>query len=214
MIRSANRPFFLRNSWLTVVPVRLRSGRSRAAAQPATKEPMTATDWTAQNKGAWMALTAAFLGWMFDGGDWDFSIGGAAGLAGMQAARGPRRTVCPTVDGRTPPVLLGAAGGGSCLAGWETASDGCEPCRSHPGLFLVHRLAYLPENLGTLACSGSYRRWAWAVIGLWAWPWSWIWPSDKRPLMAGVHWSGGHCGYASRGHWHFFLHHPRVRGAG
>ena len=154
-------------------------------------KPMTATDSTAQNKGAWMALTAAFLGWMFDGMEMGiFPLVARPALQEMQAVTGAldEQFVQLWMGRITALFLLGAAGGG-LVFGWLGDRIGRVRAMSLSILAysLFTGLAYFarePWHLGLfrfVAALGMGGEWSLGVALVME-----CWPSDKRPLMAGV----------------------------
>ncbi len=164
-------------------------------------KPMTATDSTAQNKGAWMALTAAFLGWMFDGMEMGiFPLVARPALQEMQAVTGAldEQFVQLWMGRITALFLLGAAGGG-LVFGWLGDRIGRVRAMSLSILAysLFTGLAYFarePWHLGLfrfVAALGMGGEWSLGVALVME-----CWPSDKRPLMAGVIGAAANCGYA------------------
>src|SRR6266550_3663847 len=131
----------------------------------------------ASTQGQWLVLTAAFLGWMFDGLEMGiFPLVARPALQEMQAAIGVLdEQFVQTWMGRiTALFLLGAASGG-LVFGW--LGDRLGRVRAMTLSILAYSLSRawltLPDNPGIWALCGSSRRWAWAVNGLSAWPWSW-----------------------------------------
>src|SRR5881409_4068279 len=79
-----------------------------------------ASNSTVQSKGAWMALAAAFLGWMFDGMEMGvFPLVARPALQEMQASASVlgEQFVQFWMGRNTALFLLGAAGGG-LVFGW------------------------------------------------------------------------------------------------
>lgn len=98
---------------------------------------MTANSFRPSGSNARMAaLLAAFLGWMFDG----FEIGlfpviSRPALIDLLHLGTAEKALVDSEVGRWNGVIIaaflaGAATGGVLLAGWETASAECAPCRS------------------------------------------------------------------------------------
>jgi len=149
----------------------------------------------------WLALGAAFLGWMFDGLE--------MGIFPV-VARPALQSMAPAMDGRdmdqfigqwmgiiTALFLVGAASGG-LIFGW--LGDRIGRVRAMTASILTYSIftgccyfAQLPWHLGLfrfLAAMGMGGEWALGVALVVEW-----WPEDKRPLMAGVIGAAANVGY-------------------
>lgn len=139
-------------------------------------------------RGKWMALLAAFLGWMFDG----LEIGlfplvarpAMLELVGEQA----QRAIIPWIVGVTATFLVGAACGG-VLFGW--LGDRIGRVKAMVWSVLTYSVfsglcafSQAPWQLGTLrfiSALGMGGEWALGVSLVME-----IWPSRSRPLLAGL----------------------------
>ncbi len=160
-----------------------------------------ANDSTVQNRGAWMALTAAFLGWMFDGMEMGiFPLVARPALQELQSTAGvfDEQFVQQWMGRITALFLFGAAGGG-LIFGW--LGDRIGRVRAMTLSILAYSLftglAYFarqPWHLGALrflAALGMGGEWSLGVALVME-----CWPARKRPLMAGVIGAAANCGYA------------------
>ena len=160
---------------------------------------MTATH--ANARGQWLVLTAAFLGWMFDGMEMGiFPLVARPALQEMQAVAGvvDEHFVQFWMGRITALFLLGAAGGG-LVFGW--LGDRIGRVRAMTLSILCYSLftglayfAQQPWHLGVfrfIAALGMGGVWSLGVALVME-----CWPSNKRPLMAGVIGAAGNVGYA------------------
>lgn len=149
----------------------------------------------------WLVLTAAFLGWMFDGLEMGiFPLVARPALQEMQAAAGvlDEQFVQMWMGKITALFLLGAAAGG-LVFGW--LGDKMGRVRAMTLSILCYSvftgLAYFaqqPWHLGAfrfIAALGMGGEWALGVALVME-----CWPADKRPLMAGVIGAAANIGYA------------------
>ncbi|HXJ57454.1 MAG TPA: MFS transporter [Verrucomicrobiae bacterium] len=161
-----------------------------------------------RSRGAWLALVAAFLGWMFDGMEMGiFPLVARPALQEMQAASGPvpeesgkrSEEFVQTWMGRiTALFLLGAAAGG-LVFGW--LGDRVGRVRAMTlSIFdysLFTGLAYFaqePWQFGAcrfVAALGMGGEWALGVALVME-----CWPSARRPLMASLIGAAANFGYA------------------
>src|SRR5205814_1859603 len=152
-------------------------------------------------RGQWMVLSAAFLGWMFDGLEMGiFPLVARPALLGMQRAAGVLdEQFVQTWMGRiTALFLLGAACGG-LIFGW--LGDRFGRVRAMTLSILAYSLftglayfAQQPWHLGVfrfVAALGMGGEWSLGVALVME-----CWPQSKRPLMAGVIGAAGNFGYA------------------
>src|SRR5438034_695823 len=152
-------------------------------------------------RGAWMALTAAFLGWMFDGMEMGiFPLVARPALQEMQAVTGAldEQFVQLWMGRITALFLLGAAGGG-LVFGW--LGDRIGRVRAMTLSILAYSLftglayfAQQPWHLGAfrfIAALGMGGEWSLGVALVME-----CWPANKRPLMAGVIGAAANVGYA------------------
>ena len=155
----------------------------------------------ASTQGQWLVLTAAFLGWMFDGLEMGiFPLVARPALQEMQAAIGVLdEQFVQTWMGRiTALFLLGAAAGG-LVFGW--LGDRLGRVRAMTMSILCYSLftglayfAQQPWHLGAfrfIAALGMGGEWSLGVALVME-----CWPRDKRPLMAGVIGAAANVGYA------------------
>ncbi len=149
----------------------------------------------------WLVLTAAFLGWMFDGLEMGiFPLVARPALQEMQAAAGvlDEQFVQMWMGKITALFLLGAAAGG-LVFGWlgdkvgrvraMTLSILCYSLFTGLAYFAQH-----PWHLGAfrfIAALGMGGEWALGVALVME-----CWPADKRPLMAGVIGAAANVGYS------------------
>lgn len=142
-------------------------------------------------KGKWMALLAAFLGWMFDGLEIGlFPLAGRPALMELMGVSGPEadKAIGPWFSGIIAAFLVGAAAGG-ILFGWLGDRIGrvramvwsvlCYSIFSGLGVFVM-----APWHLWVLrflASLGMGGEWALGVALI-----SEIWPSNSRPLLSGL----------------------------
>ena len=152
------------------------------------------------NRGSWMALTAAFLGWMFDGMEMGiFPLVARPALQQMQALHGilDEGFVQRWMGIITALFLIGAALGG-LVFGW--LGDRIGRVKAMTWSILVYSgftgLCYFatePWHLGTLrsiAALGMGGEWALGVALVME-----CWPESKRPLMAGLIGASANLGY-------------------
>jgi MFS family permease len=152
-------------------------------------------------KGKWLVLTAAFLGWMFDGLEMGiFPLVARPALQEMQAAVGvlDEQFVQMWMGKITALFLLGAAAGG-LVFGW--LGDRVGRVRAMTMSILCYSLftglayfAQQPWHLGAfrfIAALGMGGEWSLGVALVME-----CWPADKRPLMAGVIGAAANVGYA------------------
>ena len=161
---------------------------------------MNTSDSTALSKGSWAALTAAFLGWMFDGMEMGiFPLVARPALQEMQAVAGvlDEQFVQMWMGRITAMFLLGAAAGG-LVFGW--LGDRIGRVRAMTLSILAYSLftglayfAQQPWHLGIfrfVAALGMGGEWSLGVALVME-----CWPSSKRPLMAGLIGAAANCGY-------------------
>ena len=142
-------------------------------------------------RGRWMALVAAFLGWMFDGMEIGlFPIAGRPALRELLNATGPDadRLIGPWFSAIVASFLLGAALGG-VVFGW--LGDRLGRVRAMILSVLTYSLfsglcalVETPMQLAVLrfvASMGMGGEWALGVALV-----AEVWPSRSRPLMAGL----------------------------
>jgi MFS family permease len=151
-------------------------------------------------KGSWMALAAAFLGWMFDGMEMGiFPLVARPGLQQMQALHGivEEGFVQRWMGIVTALFLIGAALGG-LVFGWLGDRVGRVKAMTWSILFYsgFTGLCYFatePWHLGVLrfvAALGMGGEWALGVALVME-----CWPESKRPLMAGLIGASANLGY-------------------
>jgi MFS family permease len=161
---------------------------------------MSTTSSSVSAKGRWMALTAAFLGWMFDGMEMGiFPLVARPGLQQMQALHGivDEGFVQRWMGIVTALFLIGAALGG-LLFGWLGDRVGRVKAMTWSILFYsgFTGLCYFatePWHLGALrfvAALGMGGEWALGVALVME-----CWPEGKRPLMAGLIGASANLGY-------------------
>ena len=161
--------------------------------------PLTKAETKA--RGAGLALTAAFLGWMFDGMEMGiFPLVARPALQQMQAAAGivDESYVQSWMGIITALFLLGAAAGG-LIFGW--LGDRIGRVRAMTWSILCYSVftglcyfAATPWQLGGLrfiAALGMGGEWALGVALVME-----AWPGGKRPLMAGLIGAAANLGYA------------------
>ena len=142
-------------------------------------------------RGRWMALVAAFLGWMFDGVEIGlFPIAGRPALRELLNATGPDadRIIGPWFSAIVAAFLLGAALGG-VVFGW--LGDRIGRVRAMILSVLTYSLfsgacalVETPMQLAALrfiASMGMGGEWALGVALV-----AEVWPNRSRPLMAGL----------------------------
>jgi MFS family permease len=160
---------------------------------------MIATNTNA--RGQWLVLTAAFLGWMFDGMEMGiFPLVARPALQEMQSMAGvmDEQFVQFWMGRITALFLLGAAGGG-LVFGW--LGDRMGRVRAMTMSILCYSLftglayfAQQPWHLGAfrfIAALGMGGEWSLGVALVME-----CWPADQRPLMAGVIGAAANIGYA------------------
>ncbi len=152
------------------------------------------------NKGKWMVLLAAFLGWMFDGMEMGiFPLVARPALSEMQAATGivDDKFVGYWMGIVTALFLLGAACGG-LFFGW--LGDRIGRVRAMSASILCYSLftglcyfAKEPWHLGFfrfIAALGMGGEWSLGVALVME-----VWPEKNRPLMAGIIGAAANVGY-------------------
>lgn len=167
---------------------------------PQIPEGMTTKAIDSQ-KARWMALIAAFLGWMFDGMEMGiFPLVARPALQEMQAASGivNEQFVQLWMGRVTALFLLGAAAGG-LVFGW--LGDRIGRVRAMSASILCYSLftglcyfATEPWHLGFfrfIAALGMGGEWSLGVALVME-----CWPENKRPLMAGLIGAAANLGYA------------------
>ncbi|MBI5386894.1 MAG: MFS transporter [Verrucomicrobia bacterium] len=146
----------------------------------------------------WLVLTAAFLGWMFDGVEMGiFPIVARPALQEMLGTQADQQ-VGPWMGYITALFLLGAASGG-LVFGW--LGDKIGRVRAMTASILVYSLftgacylAQAPWQLGAfrfVAALGMGGEWSLGVALVVE-----CWPDNKRPLMAGLIGAASNVGYA------------------
>ena len=152
------------------------------------------------DKGSWMALAAAFLGWMFDGMEMGiFPLVARPGLQQMQALHGilDEGYVQRWMGIITGLFLVGAALGG-LVFGWLGDRVGRVKAMTwsiliYSGFTGLCYFAAQPWQLGALrfvASLGMGGEWALGVALVME-----CWPESKRPLMAGLIGASANIGY-------------------
>jgi len=153
------------------------------------------------NAGKWLVLTAAFLGWMFDG--LEMGIFPVVARPALQELLGTQadQQVGRWMGYITALFLLGAAGGG-LVFGW--LGDKVGRVRAMVASILMYSLftgacyfAGAAWQLGLfrfLAALGMGGEWSLGVALVVE-----CWPDNKRPLMAGVIGAAANVGYCSVG---------------
>ena len=152
------------------------------------------------SKGSWMALAAAFLGWMFDGMEMGiFPLVARPGLKQMLALQGvvDEGLVQQWMGIITALFLLGAALGG-LVFGWLGDRVGRVKAMTwsilcYSGFTGLCYFAVEPWHLGTLrfvAALGMGGEWALGVALVME-----CWPEGRRPLMAGLIGAAANLGY-------------------
>lgn len=159
--------------------------------------PLT-TASSATDRGKWFVLTAAFLGWMFDG--LEMGIFPVVARPALQELLGTQadQQVGPWMGYITALFLLGAAGGG-LVFGW--LGDKVGRVRAMVASIITYSLftaacyfATAAWQLGLfrfLAALGMGGEWSLGVALVME-----CWPENKRPLMAGVIGAAANLGYA------------------
>ena len=153
---------------------------------------------TRSQRGQWLVLAAAFLGWMFDG--LEMGIFPVVARPALQQLLGSEadKLVGPWMSYITALFLLGAAGGG-LVFGW--LGDKVGRVRAMTASILAYSIftgccyfASQPWHLGLFrffAALGMGGEWSLGVALVME-----CWPESKRPLMAGVIGASANCGYA------------------
>lgn len=153
---------------------------------------------TTSARARWLVLSAAFLGWMFDG--LEMGIFPVVARPALQELLGTQadQAVGPWMGYITALFLIGAAAGGFVF-GW--LGDKVGRVRAMVSSILMYSLftgacyfATAAWQLGLfrfLAALGMGGEWALGVALVVE-----CWPDDKRPLMAGVIGAAANCGYA------------------
>ncbi len=156
------------------------------------------TDPHQSNRGQWLVLGAAFLGWMFDGVE--MGIFPVVARPALQELLGSEadRLVGPWMSYITALFLLGAAGGG-VVFGW--LGDKVGRVRAMTASILVYSLftgccyfASQPWHLGFFrffAALGMGGEWSLGVALVME-----CWPENKRPMLAGAIGMASNFGYA------------------
>ena len=142
-------------------------------------------------KGKWMALLAAFLGWMFDGLEIGlFPLAGRPAMQELLHASGPQadQLIGQWMSGIVASFLIGAALGGTVF-GW--LGDRIGRVRAMVFSVLTYSLfsgacvfVQSPLQLASLRCIASMGmggEWALGVSLV-----SEIWPAKSRPLLSGL----------------------------
>jgi MFS transporter, SHS family, sialic acid transporter len=169
---------------------------------PNTIESVQPAERSVQQRAQWLVLTAAFLGWMFDGLE--------MGIFPL-VARPALQTMIPPSSGLAPDqfigtwmgyitalFLIGAALGG-LMFGW--LGDRIGRVRAMTLSILTYSIfsglcffAQVPWHLGALrfiAAFGMGGEWSLGVALVME-----CWPRDKRPLLAGVIGAASNVGFA------------------
>jgi len=153
-------------------------------------------------RGQWMALTAALLGWMFDGAEMGvFSMVGRSAirdLLGYQGTNADQEAQIGFVFGVIIAVFLVGAAAGGVLFGW--LGDRIGRVRAMSLSILVYSLftglcgfAQDPIQLGALrfiASMGMGGEWSLGVALVME-----VWPNKSRALMAGLIGAAANAGY-------------------
>lgn len=137
-------------------------------------------------RGKWMALLAAFLGWMFDG--LEIGLFPLVARPAMVEFLGPQGNILPWIVGITASFLVGAACGG-ILFGW--LGDRIGRVKAMVWSVLTYSVfsglsafAGAPWQIGVLrflSALGMGGEWALGVSLVME-----IWPQRSRPLLAGL----------------------------
>lgn len=149
--------------------------------------------------GRWMALTAALLGWMFDGAEMGmFSMVGRDAMKDLLASTNPTEDHVARAFGIIIAVFLVGAAAGGVLFGW--LGDRIGRVRAMSLSVLVYALltglcglAQTPLQLGVLrflASLGMGGEWALGVALVME-----VWPNRSRALMAGLIGAAANAGY-------------------
>jgi MFS family permease len=163
---------------------------------------MNQSNSSSLNKGSWMALLAAFLGWMFDGMEMGiFPLVARPALAEMApeiAGAELDKFVGMWMARVTALFLLGAAAGG-LVFGW--LGDRIGRVRAMAASILCYSLftgfsyfASEPWHLGAfrfIAALGMGGEWSLGVALVME-----VWPSKHRPILAGVIGAAANVGFA------------------
>ena len=163
---------------------------------------MNATASASPNKGKWLVLAAAFLGWMFDGLEMGiFPLVARPALRDMMPAEmgvSPDQFVGRWMGYITALFLVGAALGGLTF-GW--LGDRIGRVRAMTLSILTYSIftgfcyfAAAPWHLGAfrfIAAFGMGGEWSLGVALVME-----CWPRDKRPLLAGVIGAAANVGFA------------------
>src|SRR5688500_12996724 len=139
-------------------------------------------------RGKWMALLAAFLGWMFDGLEIGlFPLVARPSMLEL-LGEGAKDKVIPWIVGITAAFLIGAAAGG-IFFGW--LGDRIGRVKAMVWSVLTYSIfsglccfAQAPWQMGALrflSALGMGGEWALGVALVME-----IWPANKRPLLAGL----------------------------
>lgn len=163
-------------------------------------------------QGKWMALLAAFLGWMFDGLEMGlFPLAGRPALKTLLSGRVEATQLDASVNEWFGIIialfLLGAAGGG-LLFGW--LGDRIGRVKSMIWSVLTYSifsglcgLVAAPWQLGLLrfiAALGMGGEWALGVALVME-----IWPSSSRPILAGLIGAAANVGFMVAGYLEFIV---------
>jgi len=164
--------------------------------------PVVDTAPARTSRGAWMALAAALLGWLFDGAEMGiFSLVGRSAVQDMLGYAAPtveqEREIAFLFSVIIAVFLVGAATGG-VLFGW--LGDRVGRVRAMSLSVLTYAIftglcgfAQTPIQLGVLrfiASLGMGGEWALGVALVME-----VWPNRSRALMAGLIGAAANCGY-------------------
>lgn len=144
-----------------------------------------------ESKGKWMALLAAFLGWMFDGLEIGlFPLAGRPAMRELLGATGPDadKLIGQWMTGVVAAFLLGAALGGTVF-GWLGDRVGRVKAMMFSvltysvfsGACVFVQSSWQLASLRFIASMGMGGEWALGVSLV-----SEIWPAKSRPLMSGL----------------------------
>ncbi len=177
--------------------------QENSVSQQTCVNAATATNKNNTTRGQWMALTAALLGWLFDGAEMGvFSMVGRGAIADLLGYATPPTPDQDTQIGMTFGIiiavfLVGAAAGG-VLFGW--LGDRIGRVRAMSLSVLVYAVftgfcgfVQTPFQLGVLrfiASLGMGGEWALGVALVME-----VWPNRSRAMMAGLIGAAANAGY-------------------
>lgn len=160
----------------------------------------------AASKGKWMALLAAFLGWMFDGLEMGlFPLAGRPALRELLATTVPPGSLENEVGvwfGRIIAVFLVGAAAGGLLFGWLGDRVGrvkamvwsVATYSIFSGLCVIVKAPWQLGALRFIASLGMGGEWALGVALVME-----VWPGGSRPLLAGLIGAAANVGFITVG---------------